>query len=60
VVAAAALSRTLEALLYDVRPADSLTLGATAALVALVSLAATLLPALRALRVDPAEALRSE
>ena len=60
VAGAAALSRTVGALLYGVSPADPLVLVATAALVGLLSLAATWLPARRALRVDPAEALRSE
>jgi len=58
--AAAAASRLLGALLYGVRPGDPLTLGAVTALVATVALAACWLPARRATRVDPIEALRSE
>ena len=50
----------LRAFLYGVTPADPLTLGGvTLALVATAS-AASWLPARRAARVDPAEALRAE
>jgi len=47
-------------LLYGVQALDPLTFLAAAALFALVGLAACLLPASRAMRVDPAEALRCE
>jgi predicted permease len=59
-VAAALLSRTLQAFLYGVGPADPLVLGGTAVLVGVVALAATYVPARRALRISPAEALRAE
>lgn len=52
--------RLLRDLLYGVEPADPLTLGATAALLAGVGLVATWLPARGVLRVDPVEALREE
>ncbi len=58
ILAAAALSRTLESMLYGVEPGDPRTLTVVAALVAVVALAACLHPALRASRVDPVEALR--
>ncbi len=53
------LGRTLASLLYDVTPADPATLIAVALLLAFVALLAGWLPARRALRVDPVEALRS-
>lgn len=58
--AALALSRTLESLLYEIRPTDPPTLAATAALLAAAALAATWLPAQRATAVDPLETLRVE
>jgi putative ABC transport system permease protein len=50
----------LTGLLYEVRPADPLTLAATAALLALVGLIAIYLPARRATRINAVEALRTE
>ena len=57
---ALALGRFLGALLYAVEPTDPGTLAAVVALLALVALFACLLPARRALRVDPMTALRTE
>ena len=57
---AAALGRVLTSLLYGVRPTDALTFGGTAAVLLVVVMAACLVPARRAVRVDPLEALRSE
>jgi ABC-type antimicrobial peptide transport system permease subunit len=51
-------ARVLTGLLYDVQPADPLTLSAMAALFLSVSTAAVLLPVWRATRVDPVRALR--
>ena len=51
---------TLSRLLFGVRALDALTFGATCILTMLVALVASSLPALRAIRVDPAVALRSE
>ena len=53
-----AVSRELEALLFDVRPADPLALLGVVALLAAVSIAAMLIPTIRATRVNPVEALR--
>ena len=54
------LGPILSGLLYGLRPADPLALGSTAALLALAGLLACLLPARRAVRVDPMRALRHE
>jgi predicted permease len=58
--AAAALTRVLRGVLYGVAATDSATFGTTAALLAAVALAACVVPARRAARVNPAIALRSE
>lgn len=52
--------RYLATLLFDVRPADPLTLFAAAALLFVVALAACYVPARRAMRVDPVGAMRCE
>jgi len=54
------LTRFLSTLLFDVRPADPLTFIGVAVLLTLVALAASYIPARRALRVDPIVALRNE
>src|SRR5262249_37779711 len=55
-----ALSGSIESLLFNVRPNDPLTFGAVGALLALIACAAAAMPAVRAARVDPMLALRSE
>jgi hypothetical protein len=56
--AAFLLSPLASALLYGVGPADPLSMAAAGLLVALVAALAAFIPAARAARVDPAEALR--
>jgi len=58
-VGSVALTRFLESLRYGVSPRDPVTLVAVAALFLLVAVAASLLPALRATRVDPLAMIRS-
>jgi hypothetical protein len=60
VVAAIAAARLLESVLFGVGAADPIALGATAAMVLAVSTLACIVPARRAVSVDPTEALRSE
>ncbi|HYL68136.1 MAG TPA: ABC transporter permease, partial [Candidatus Limnocylindria bacterium] len=59
-LAALCLTRILAQLLYGVGAADPATFLAVAALLAAVGLAASLIPAARATRVDPLVALRYE
>jgi len=53
-----AVMRGLSSMLFEVTPADPFTLAAVGAMLLAVSAAACLGPALRAMRVDPIEALR--
>jgi putative ABC transport system permease protein len=59
-VGAVSLGRFLGSLLYGVDAADPLILAAVAVVLALVAMAACLLPALRAVSVDPMSALRAD
>jgi ABC-type antimicrobial peptide transport system permease subunit len=52
--------RLIESLLYAVNPADPILLLGGTALVLLIGLLGAFMPALRATRVDPVAALRSE
>ena len=54
------LSRVLRTMLFEVDPADPVTLVGAASAFAVVALLACWLPALRAARVAPAEALKAE
>jgi putative ABC transport system permease protein len=57
---ALALTRVMAGLLYEVRPTDAGTFAGAAVLLALLAVAASLIPAWRATRVDPLIALRAE
>jgi predicted permease len=58
VVCALGVTRFLRGLLYDVSPTDPMILGATCALLFVVALLASWIPARRAAAVDPSQALR--
>jgi predicted permease len=57
---AMAASQAITKLLYGLSPTDALTIGFSVLLLALVALPASLIPAIRASRLDPMKALREE
>ncbi|HKE46972.1 MAG TPA: ADOP family duplicated permease, partial [Rhodanobacteraceae bacterium] len=59
-VAAALLTRTLASLLFGVTPLDPVTFFAAPAVLVMTALVASLVPAVRAVRADPAVTLRQE
>jgi ABC-type antimicrobial peptide transport system permease subunit len=60
IVGALFLSRLIAGLLYGVAPSDPMTFGVVVAVLALVTLAASLVPARRATKVDPMVAIRAQ
>jgi putative ABC transport system permease protein len=60
IAGALSLSRLMASQLYGVQPTDPITFISVAALLMIVSLAASYLPARRAMRVEPMAALRYE
>jgi ABC-type antimicrobial peptide transport system permease subunit len=58
-VGALALTRTLQAVLFEVSPTDPVVLGAVTAVLLGMAVVASLLPARRAASVDPAETMRA-
>ncbi|MBX9601003.1 MAG: ABC transporter permease [Bryobacteraceae bacterium] len=60
IAAAAALSRGLDALLYGIQPRDPVTFTLVPLVLLAASLAAALIPAFRASRVDPVLVLRQD
>ena len=59
-LSAAALGRFISWMLFSVRPGDASVYAFAAAATVLIAVAATLMPAVRAMRVDPLVALRYE
>jgi putative ABC transport system permease protein len=57
---AVGVTRVLESVLFEVQPTDPTTLGAVIALLLAVAAVATVLPARRAMGIEPMTALRSE
>jgi ABC-type lipoprotein release transport system permease subunit len=57
---AVGFTRALGSLLYDVSVTDRATFIVTTMILAAAALLAALIPALRAARIDPVQALRSE
>jgi ABC-type antimicrobial peptide transport system permease subunit len=53
------LTSVLEPLLFHVEPTDTATLTGVAIMLAVVAIVAALIPAARATRIDPIQALRS-
>jgi ABC-type antimicrobial peptide transport system permease subunit len=60
IVLALAAARLLRSLLFGTSPTDAITFVAVSTLLVVIAAAASLVPALRASRVDPLIALRDE
>ena len=60
VLLAYAAGRAMQGLLAGIQPADIETFGAVAVLCLVMTVAGSLAPAMRAVRVDPATALRTD
>ncbi|HJY53360.1 MAG TPA: hypothetical protein VKD89_04990, partial [Candidatus Udaeobacter sp.] len=59
-IAALILTRLMGNLLYKVSPHDPLAFGSALVVIAIASLTACFLPAWRATRIDPVQALREQ
>jgi len=59
-VASVLLSRFLSGLLFEIEPTDPFTFVGVGTVLAAVAMLAAFIPARRATRVDPLDALRSE
>jgi putative ABC transport system permease protein len=59
-VAAAALTRLLAGLLFQIEPLDPWTFSVTALILTIVAMLASYLPARRGMRIAPADALRAK
>ena len=59
-VIALSLARLLKTVLYEVSPFDPMSFSLVATVLALVGVGACLIPARRATKIDPMEALRTE
>jgi putative ABC transport system permease protein len=60
IIAALAVARLIESMLFGVTPFDAASYGVTAAALLAVAALACYVPARRAMRVDPLVALRTE
>ncbi|HYX54268.1 MAG TPA: FtsX-like permease family protein, partial [Candidatus Limnocylindrales bacterium] len=60
IVGTAALTRVMRSLLYNVSPLDPMIFAAVVGILAAVALLASYLPARRALKIEPTEALKAE
>ncbi len=60
ICAALALTRLMDTLLYGVVPSDPAVFASVSAVLATVALVASMIPSLRATRIDPNKALREE
>jgi ABC-type antimicrobial peptide transport system permease subunit len=57
---AIAAARTTSSMLFGLKPTDPVTIGLSIGLLAVVAMAASFLPAMRAARLEPMLALREE
>jgi len=58
--AALAATRTVAAILFDIKPEDPFTFALTAAILVAIALGASFLPARRAATLEPIQVLRHE